>query len=108
MSREHYHKWTEQELGKLAHCYSIGGVGAVRKVMPHLTDAQISGRAKKLGIDAPTINHRQAKMWASLAPLDPESVEPSKWDNPIVQHKGVGQWKAEIPAVRWVFDLGAV
>ena len=47
-------------------------------------------------------------MWASLAPLDPESVEPSKWDNPIVQHKGVGQWKAEIPAVRWVFDLGVV
>lgn len=93
MSRAHYHKWTEQELGKLAHYYRIGGVGAVRKVMPHLTDAQISGRAKR---------------WASLAPLDPESVEPSKWDNPIVQHKGVGQWKAEIPAVRWVFDLGVV
>ena len=52
MSRAHYHKWTEQELGKLAHYYRIGGVGAVRKVMPHLTDAQISGRAKKLGIRA--------------------------------------------------------
>ena len=25
---------------------------------------------------------------------------------PIVQHKGVCQWKAEIPTMRWVFDLG--
>lgn len=28
-------------------------------------------------------------------------------DNAIVIHREVGQWKAEIPAVRSVFDLGA-
>ena len=29
-----------------------------------------------------------------------------KYDGPVIVHREVGQWKADIPAVRTVFDLG--
>lgn len=101
-SRGH-HIWTDTENGKLAYAYPIGGVDAARRLLPHLSDSQITSRAKKLGLRAPT---HTARFYARLSPLDPANDRPTTSDMRKVIRKGVGEWKAEVPAIRWVFDLG--
>lgn len=102
-----YHVWTSDELNKLRYHYSAGGSSAAREALPHLTLQQIISRARKLGVKAPNFGkYRREETYRNLTPLDPDTTPETEWDNPRVVHRPVGQWKAAIPAVRSVFDLG--
>jgi len=103
-----YHKYTHQEDLIIMKVYPKLGIQGTREFLPHLTDERCRKRARTLGVSAPQGSPKARSRYASLKPLDPEAVLPSKWDNPIIKHKAVGQWKAEIPTVRWVFDLVGV
>lgn len=99
------HNWTEREIGKLKFAYSTGGMAQARKDLPHLTPSQITSRATKLGLKAPRARI-SAMTYGHLEPLAPENEHPGDHDAQRVIHYPVGSWKADVPAVRWVFDLG--
>lgn len=102
-----YHVWTDAEINKLRYYYSTGGSGAALKALPHLTINQITSRARKLGVKAPCFGqNRREEIYRNLTPIDPDTVTETEWDNPRVIHRPAGSWKAEVPAVRSVFDLG--
>lgn len=102
------HVWTERELSTLDFVYPIGGVIGAREALPHLTASQITSRATKRGLRAPKMRLDVNRKYTNLTPLAPADDRPSALDVPTVVRRGLGQWKADIPAVRWVFDLGAV
>ncbi len=107
MKRE---RWTQVEDAVVVRLANNGGVDAIALELKHRTYADITNRVarlKKNGTISPKGHLQQmAETYAKLQPLDPESCQPDPRDNAIVVRRGVGQWRAEIPRVRWVFDLG--
>ena len=104
-----YRKWSAQDDAIIAR-YAKQGPNAIVARIPGVSIDQVKGRIlrlKKAGALSSTgAKDRSADIYRRLAPLDPESCQPDERDNAIVVRRGVGQWKADVPAVRWVFDLG--
>lgn len=79
--------------------YPTGGVDAVRAAAPWMTVSSVYNRASLLGIKR------------IGPPLHVEAPEPEPVERdplPFQQARvPAGQWRAEVPRVRWVFDLGS-
>lgn len=109
MSRARYLKWTPDMEQRLIRAVKRGGyTQALREFLPdfpEMTLNTLKTKGRKLDIEVPMLE-RQERYYARLAPLSPADDRPSAYDEPRVVRKGVGQWKADAPAVRWVFDLG--
>lgn len=57
--------------------------------------------------NADRISARSLRTYANLKPLAPEDDQQQNELMPKHIRTPAGQWKADIPSVRWVFDLGA-
>lgn len=99
--------WTPEACRVLARAYRAGGLKAAQLAFPSTPLGAIKAQVARLKeIDKDTTQNRTLKLYASLAPLAPEDEKESPWDHPKRVVKRQGEWKADIPAVRWVFDLG--
>jgi len=99
-----YRKWTPDDKKRLVSAYQRGGIAAARAAFPGVHDSNLRSRLRDEGVRV-LVNARTEELYARLTPLAPADDRPSAYDQPIVVRKGVGQWSAEIPRIRWVFDL---
>ncbi|HET8870103.1 MAG TPA: hypothetical protein VFM48_06630 [Aquabacterium sp.] len=102
--------WTDAEDYRLALAYSVGGRWAAKTALPNIPYDDICLRINALKLRRKgSLCVKTEARYARLTPLDPETHVPSEFDYPIVVRKHVGQWAVEsVPAVRSVFDLGAL
>lgn len=108
MGRPNYTKWTRADELKLAKVYRAKGIRAALQVFPGLSDTAIRAKVKRLNVQRGGQKAKSLDRYGSLAPLAPEDEQESAWDKPRQVRKATGQWKADIPKVRWVFDLGLI
>lgn len=86
--------------------YPEGGVDAVRAVAPWLTVSSVYAHAARVGVKRLPPSQRTEQ--PPPPPAAPElSLDPEPDTFPPKQVRvPAGQWRAEVPHVRWVFDLG--
>lgn len=91
------------------------GAGLAYSFVEFARETRLSAKRLKddwesfLNTTAPTRGRQDddhKKMLRDVHAIKKFRFEDHPYCGPIVQHKGVCQWKAEIPTMRWVFDLG--
>lgn len=107
-------KWTEDRISRLVHAYSVGGTQGAMVEFPGMPAYLLRNTALRFGAKAPSnLPGKQPPLSAERIEdlkrrIENSVLEESAHDYPKQIIRPVGTWRADIPKVRSVFDLGAV